>query len=69
MTLADLIARFDKHNIPHTWELHLEVKGEYFDVCGISVIDQGEIGLVFNDHQRLLSIDEDPEEYEVPTCE
>lgn len=68
MTLTDLIKRFDDHNIPHNWDIHLELPGEYFDLCGISVIDQGEIGLVFNDHQRIKALEEDPEQYEVPSC-
>lgn len=68
MTLGDLIRQFDEAGIPHNWELKLELPTNNFDLKCISVIDQNEVGLVFEDHQRLTSLNEDPENYEVPAC-
>lgn len=68
MTLEQLIQRWDELGIPHNWDIKVQLPNEYFDLKGIHVIDQNEIGLVFTDHQRLTSLNEDPEEYEIPTA-
>lgn len=68
MTLTELIAAYDKAGIPHDWELLVDLQVEYFHLKGISVIGQHEVGLVFEDHQRIKALNEDPEEYEVPVA-
>ena len=67
MTIEQFMQKVLELRIPLNWEIKLSLPNEYFDLKGIHVIDQNEIGLVFEDHQRITSLNEDPEEYEIPT--
>lgn len=68
MTVEQLVAKCNELGIPLNWEIKLDIPNEYVHSKGIHVMGQGEIGIVFEDHQRLKFLEEDPEEYEIPVA-
>jgi len=65
MTIQQLIDKCNSIGIPLDWELKLSLPNEYFDLKGISVIGQNEVQLIFEDQQRITSLNENPDEYEI----
>lgn len=66
MTIQQLVDKANEVGIPLDWELNADFGVEYFAVKGITVNGQGEVGLVFEDHQRIAVLSKDPEEYSIP---
>jgi hypothetical protein len=67
MTIQQLVDKCIEKGIPLDWELMLETPNEWFTLKGVSVIDQHEVGLVFEDHQRIISLNKDPEQWSIPS--